>query len=107
MNKLPVSVSLPAHHHAAPAINMAEFRAQRFEKALKEYVQTKGNLWVLNSAQYWLADMLADAFHWCDVNGSDPEFVLKLTRSHHEGEKLADTIRSMQTFAQNSASPPH
>ena len=107
MNKLPVGVSLPAQFHlCTSSVNMAKVRAERFEKTLKSYVLSKGNVWSHNTSQCWLADMLADAFHFMDANGSDVEFVLKLARSHHECEKIKD-LRTSLNVEHSGSAPPH
>lgn len=107
MNSVPVCVSFPKQFHAphSPA-DMPSIRAARFEQALKAYMAAKGNAWTPNGREYLAADMIADALHWCDVNGNDIKFVLSMARSHHESEKLEDARRNA-TLAPRSAAPPH
>ncbi len=107
MSSVPVSVSLPSQFHAAQPADMAAVRAARFEHVLKEYMAAKGNAWTPNGREYLAADMIADALHWCDVNGNDIKFVLSMARSHHESEKLEDARRTAMTFSPMTASPPH
>jgi hypothetical protein len=106
--KPPVGVSLPAHFHQAPSsVDMAKLRAERFEKTLKVHILAKGQYWSHNSSQCWLADMLADAMHWSDVNGTDFKFVIKLAGSHHESEKLADLMLTAKPVVSMNASVAH
>lgn len=91
---LKVAVKLPDRFKVAQkGVDMAAFRSELFEKTLKTHIQAKGYAWNHGTGQGWLADILADAFHWCDVNGCDADFVLKMARSHHESEKLEDVMR--------------
>jgi hypothetical protein len=91
----PFGVNLPIVFFKPEPVYMAKFRGDRFEKTLKSYMFLKGNAWAYNSRQNWLADMVADAFHFCDVNAIDTDFVIKLARSHFEQEKLDDVSKGL------------
>lgn len=90
-----IGVNLPPAFVMHKPVNMARVRSERFEKALKSYMLSKGNAWVDGSRQSWLADMMADAFHFCDGNSIDIDFVLKLARSHFEQEKIEDVKQGL------------
>lgn len=106
MSNAHIMVSLPAEFHPAP-VDMAAFRAERFEKVLKAYMLAKGNVWQDGTGQSWLADMLADALHWADVNGVNASFVLKMAQSHFESEKLEDVRQKMVRPSHQPATPHH
>jgi hypothetical protein len=50
--------------------------------------------------------MVADAFHFCDVNAIDSDFVIKLARSHFEQEKLDDVSQGLVAPPKASVSAP-
>lgn len=98
------AVTLPAQFHSPPSqINMAKFRSERFEKVLKSYMLSKGNAWCHGTGQSWLADLMADALHFCEVNGINADFALKLARSHFENEKLDDVKQAAFNVPKASA----
>lgn len=103
---LKAAVKPPENFYAVQnSVDMARIRSERFEKTLKSNIQAKGHVWSHGTGPTWLADMLADAFHWCDVNGFDPDFVVKLARSHHESEKLEDVMRKTANQLSNAIAP--